>query len=99
MLLPRKVFVVLIFSLLSGFTWAQEKVDIQRLDPNMTLAKADSEGIAWLDPRSAPFRLAGFAWLEQDHVFRRLPVNPEWEIRKPVDSLANCTAGGQIQFR
>ena len=94
-----RVFVASIFFLVSVVSWAQEKVDIQRLDPNMTLAKADSEGIAWLDPRSTPFRLVGFPWIEHDRVFRRLPVNPEWEIRKPVDSLANCTAGGQIQFR
>lgn len=85
--------------LLNVASWAQGKLDIQRLDPNMTLAKADSEGVAWLDPRSAPFRLIGFPWIEQDRVFRRLPVSPDWEIRKPVDSLANCSAGGQIRFQ
>lgn len=78
---------------------AQEAIDVERLDPNMTLKRADTEGIAWFDPRMAPFRLLGFPWIEQDKVFRRLPVRPDWEIRKPVDSLANSTAGGQIHFR
>jgi hypothetical protein len=99
MLPYRRFFGALFLFLMPVITWAQEKVDIQRLDPNMTLAKADSQGIAWLDPQAAPFRLVGFPWIDQDHVFRRLPVKPDWEIRKPVDSLANCTAGGQIQFR
>jgi lysophospholipase L1-like esterase len=78
---------------------AQEKVDIQKLDPNMTLEKADDKGIAWFDPRHPPFRLTGFPWIDEERVYRRLPVKPHWEIRKPVDDLANCTAGGQIQFQ
>ena len=88
---------VCLFSVLTSLS--QEVVDIQRLDPNMTLTKADSDGVAWLDPRSAPFRLVGFPWIGEDQVYRRLPVEPDWEIRGAVDSLANCTAGGQIHFR
>jgi lysophospholipase L1-like esterase len=78
--------------------WAQ-KIEIEKLDPNMTLEKADAKGIAWLDPRTPPFRLVGFPWIAEDKIYRRLPVKPKWEIRGAVDSLANSTAGGQIQFQ
>ncbi|MEN8203107.1 MAG: SGNH/GDSL hydrolase N-terminal domain-containing protein [Bacteroidota bacterium] len=70
----------------------------QKLDPNMTVRIADADGIVWFDPREAPFELTGFEWIKEDTVYRRLPVNPEWEIRDAVDQLANHTAGGQIRF-
>ncbi len=76
-----------------------QEIDIEKLDPNMTSEEADSKGIAWLDPRAAPFRIVGFPWIGEDKVYRRLPVNPQWSIRGAVDSLANSTAGGQIQFQ
>ncbi|MDA7865259.1 SGNH/GDSL hydrolase family protein [bacterium] len=76
-----------------------QTIEIEKLDPNMTLEKADSKGIAWFDPRAAPFRLVGFPWIAEDKVYRRLPVEPKWPIRAAVDSLANSTAGGQIQFQ
>lgn len=72
---------------------------IEELDPNMTLEKADSNGIAWFNPHLAPFTLTGFEWIKQDKVYRRLPLKPEWELRKPVNNLANNTAGGQIHFQ
>jgi len=55
--------------------------------------------LAWLSPKATPFRLAGFAWFQRDCVYRRLPLKPAHPIPEAVDSLANCTAGGQIQFR
>ena len=76
-----------------------QKIDIEKLDPNMTLEKADSQGIAWFDPRAAPFRLVGFPWIDEDKVYRRLPLKPKWPIRTAVNDLANSTAGGQIQFQ
>ncbi|NQU11453.1 SGNH/GDSL hydrolase family protein [bacterium] len=75
------------------------ELNIEELDPNMTLEQADASGMAWFDPREKPFRLTGFKWIGQDKVYRRLPVKPDWEIRGPVDSLANSTAGGQIHFQ
>ncbi len=71
----------------------------QKLDPNMALKKADANGIVWMDPKEEPFDLIGFEWIQQDHVYRRLPVHPQWEIRKAVDDLANHTAGGEVRFR
>ena len=70
----------------------------QKLDPNMSLKNADTDGIRWFDPREAPFELNGFEWIKEDGVYRRLPVHPDWEIRDAVDQLANHTAGGQIRF-
>jgi hypothetical protein len=70
----------------------------QKLDSNMALNTADQDGIVWLDPRDAPFDLDGFEWIEKEGVYRRLPVQPDWEIRDEVDQLANHTAGGQIRF-
>ena len=49
----------------------------QKLDPNMALKKAEPDGIAWFDPRDDPFDLHGFEWMEQDGVYRRLPVHPD----------------------
>ena len=93
---------VLFFALCLSFfisSLPAQEIEIEKLDPNMTLEKADSKGVAWLDPRTAPFRLVGFPWIGEDKIYRRLPVKPEWEIRAAVDSLANSTAGGQIQFQ
>ncbi|MFO7670095.1 MAG: SGNH/GDSL hydrolase family protein [Bacteroidales bacterium] len=70
----------------------------QKLDSNMALNTADQDGIVWLDPRDAPFDLDGFEWIKKEGVYRRLPVQPDWEIRDEVDQLANHTAGGQIRF-
>lgn len=71
----------------------------QKLDSNMSLKKADANGIIWFDTYEKSFELVGFEWFEKDSVLRRLPVKPDWEIRKAVDQLANHTAGGQVRFR
>ncbi len=89
---------LLFFFFFVSFLSAQQP-SIEELDPNMTLEKADSKGIAWFDPKEKPFRLVGFKWIQKDGVYRRLPVKPDWEIRKPVDHLANNTAGGQVHFQ
>lgn len=69
-----------------------------KLDPNMAIHKADVNGIVWFNAREEPFNLVGFEWIKQDHIYRRLPVHPDWEIRDAVDQLANNTAGGQVRF-
>jgi len=69
-----------------------------KLDANMTLKKADTDGIVWFDAQEKPFCLVGFEWIKQDSVYRRLPINPKWEITRSVEGLANHTAGGQIRF-
>ena len=89
------VLVLVLMVHTAGF--AQEP-SAHRLDPNMTLQKADSDGIVWFDPREAPFELNGFEWIKEEGVYRRLPAHPDWEIRDAVDQLANHTAGGQIRF-
>lgn len=73
--------------------------NVESLDPNMALQKVDANGISWNDPRQGNFRLSGFPWVKKDKVYRRLPVKPDWEITKPVNSLAWHTSGGQIAFK
>lgn len=99
MLAPAQRCLAILACCSCAFAQAPEKIEIEKLDPNMTLEKADAQGIAWLDPRTPPIRLSGFPWIGEEKVYRRLPVQPEWEIRSAVDSLANSTAGGQMQFQ
>jgi hypothetical protein len=61
--------------------------------------ETEEDGLTWRMPSERPFRLAGFAWFERDRLYRRLPVRPKWPLPKAVDDLANCTAGGQVQFQ
>jgi len=96
--IPQVIYMLLIVLGLQDAGKAQEPTS-QKLDPNMSLNKADADGIIWFDPREEPFELYGFEWIKEDGVFRRLPVNPAWEIRDAVDQLANHTAGGQLRFR
>jgi GDSL-like Lipase/Acylhydrolase family/N-terminus of Esterase_SGNH_hydro-type len=72
---------------------------IEDLDPNLAANDSTDASLDWHEPTVAPFRLTGFAWLNEDGRYRRLPVSPKWPIRMPVDTLADCTAGGQIQFQ
>ena len=65
----------------------------------MALIKAEADSLMWFDPKEGPFELTGFEWIHQDSVYKRLPVQPDWEIREAVDQLANHTAGGQIRFK
>jgi len=91
-----QMLVIMLIFPLSGFA---QVPTAEKLDPNMTLNEADADGIIWLDPREVPFKLSGFEWIQEDNIYRRLPVRPDWEIRDAVDQLANHTAGGQIRFR
>ena len=63
-------------------------------------ATVDSDAsLTWHSPTAQPFTLVGFCWFDQDKVYRRLPVEPDWPLPDAVDRLANNTAGGQIRFR
>lgn len=74
-------------------------IDAEQLDPYMAPGPGGTEPMVWRSPRQAPFAVTGFAWLADDGVYRRLPVEPHWPLRPEVDRLANATAGGQIRFR
>jgi len=79
----------------------EKGLSIEKIDKNMQLEDIDYDkysGLKWYSPMGRPFRLAGFAWIESDRVYRRLPVNPKYPIRDEVDRLANATAGGQVHF-
>lgn len=70
----------------------------QLLDTNLML-KQPKGTWKWHSPLSAPFKVLGFPWLEQDRVYRRLPLPPNHALPEAVDKLADCTAGGQIRFK
>lgn len=72
---------------------------VYKLDRNMSPLEGSDVTLQWHDPREAPFRLSGFAWFHQDRLYRRLPLHPADPLPEAVDSLANCTAGGQIGFQ
>ncbi|MBB6673307.1 SGNH/GDSL hydrolase family protein [Cohnella nanjingensis] len=65
----------------------------------MTDIAGETAGLVWHDPREAPFRIDGFAWLAEEGVYRRLPRRPAHPLPPAVDELASHTAGGQIRFR
>ncbi|WP_188992085.1 SGNH/GDSL hydrolase family protein [Paenibacillus nasutitermitis] len=75
-----------------------KSVDAVKLDKNMALEKRVMDDLQWLSPLEAPFHIAGFAWLKQEKLYRRLPSSPAELLPPAVDILANCTAGGQIRF-
>ncbi|MFA6816985.1 MAG: SGNH/GDSL hydrolase family protein [Lentisphaeria bacterium] len=76
-----------------------DKIDVLKIDKNMTIESVDENGLIWLNPNQSPFKLVGFYWFEQDKVYRRFPVNPDPVLPEGVEVLSNCTAGGQIKFR
>jgi len=76
-----------------------EGVDCREFDEYMRGQEGAGDDVVWHSPDQAPFRLSGFAWFEQDRKYRRMPVNRPEPLPEAVDSLANCTAGGQIGFQ
>lgn len=76
-----------------------KQIDVIKLDRNMTLEPNSDDSLKWLSPLEHPFHIAGFPWLDSEHKYRRLPSAPADLLPPAVDSLANCTAGGQIRFR
>lgn len=60
---------------------------------------SEIQGVRWIDPmNSEEISIAGFPWISEDRVYRRLPVGAKESLRPPVDSLADCSAGGQLHF-
>ncbi|WP_409345585.1 SGNH/GDSL hydrolase family protein [Paenibacillus sp. MBLB4367] len=76
-----------------------KKIDVINLDRNMSIEDVQDKTLKWLSPFEQPFQLAGFPWLAQEGKYRRLPAAPANVLPPAVDTLANCTAGGQIRFR
>jgi len=77
----------------------KEQAGLQQIDVNMKTNETSEPGLKWLSPMEGPFGLAGFAWLNQDGKYRRMPVSPACPLPEAVEVLANHTAGGQIRFR
>ncbi|WP_235550567.1 SGNH/GDSL hydrolase family protein [Paenibacillus sp. Soil750] len=84
---------------MSDQTTAAGEVNPEKLDPNMRLEDNVLRGFVWHSPDESPIRISGFAWYQQDHMYRRMPIDPSVNMPDAVHQLANCTAGGQISFR
>ncbi|MCJ8009081.1 SGNH/GDSL hydrolase family protein [Lederbergia wuyishanensis] len=78
---------------------ARNQVNVGNLDRNMQPLLVKDDGMNWLDPKQSPFCINGFAWINEEKIYRRLPLKPQYDITEPVDILADSTAGGQIRFR
>lgn len=75
-----------------------DKIDVLKIDKNMTVESVDENGLVWLNPNQSLFKLIGFNWFTRDKVYRRFPVNPDPVLPEGVEALCNYTAGGQIKF-
>lgn len=77
--------------------------DVLKHDRNMRPHVGHCKDLAWHDPlqpsRKVPLSIAGLAWFEKEHRFRRLPLNPKHKLPDAVNNLANCTAGAQARFQ
>ena len=92
--------IIFIFLLAIVNSYAQKEVDVTKIDKNMTVSKVKTDGTKWFSPKEAPFRLQGFKWIQEDTIYRRLPINPKnIIIPSKVNILANHTSGGQIHFK
>ena len=60
---------------------------IEEIDKNMAVKAADENGLVWHMPYEKPFQLAGFYWFEQDKVYRRFPVEPQFPLSGAVEDL------------
>ena len=76
-----------------------DKIDVLKIDKNMTVESVDENGLVWLNPNQFPFKLIGFYWFGKDKVYRRFPLNPDPVLPPGVESLCNYTAGGQLKFK
>lgn len=76
-----------------------KEINIDRLGESIYPESINGEQLTWHSPLKPPFHIAGFPWLAQDGVYRRLPLASKDVLRPAVDTLAYCTAGGQIRFR
>lgn len=67
------------------------------------MAENDQSGVdaafCWYEPNESALELSGFCWLEQNRIYRRMPLSPPQPLPQAVDGLANHTAGGQIRLR
>ncbi|MFF2887066.1 SGNH/GDSL hydrolase family protein [Paenibacillus sp. NPDC057967] len=76
-----------------------KEINLDQLGETIYRETINGEQLKWHSPLEAPFHIAGFPWLAQDGLFRRLPLASGAVLPPAVDTLAYCTAGGQIRFR
>ena len=77
---------------------SKDDAKLEKFDKAMR-AETTTSALQWHSPRKAPFHLTGFAWFNEEGIYRRLPRKPQRGLPEAVDYLANNTAGGQIRFQ
>lgn len=80
-------------------TVLSKEINLDQLGGTIYPKTTNGEQLQWYSPLEAPFHIAGFPWLVQDGIYRRLPLASGAVLPPAVDTLAYCTAGGQIRFR
>lgn len=55
--------------------------------------------LVWYSVDHNPFVLEGFPFYKEEHVFRRLSMNPPYTLSNYVEPLTWHTSGGQLRFR
>jgi len=73
-------------------------IAISKLDSNMKAGQFIDKGFRWYNPKEHPEIVYGFPWFMKERIYRRLPEKPDPPVRREVDSLADCTSGGQIRI-
>lgn len=74
------------------------QLQIDKIDSFMKIESVIDKGFRWLNPKDFPETIRGFAWFNKEEIYRRLPKEPRFKIPEAVDTLADCTSGGQIRF-
>ena len=78
----------------------EKKKKIDEFDENMKISSIGDKAYRWIDPmKNSEIRISGFCWLDQEQLYRRMPVSKNGYLPPAVDSLSNCCAGGQLRFR
>lgn len=77
----------------------QRKDTAQKYDKRMRPDSSGLENVTWFSPYEKPFRLLGMGWKMEEGVYRRMPLEKEWNMPEAVYSLAWSTSGLQVRFR
>jgi len=76
---------------------------MKNTDKHFSYDYQEKDYINWINPRKEEkCRHYGFAWFEEDRLYRRFPLKASATIKNtsaPLDNLADNTAGGQLHFR
>ena len=62
------------------------------------MAEEKTERMKWFTPRVKPFVLEGFPFIGEEQVYRRFPINTDYEMHPAMERLAWDSSGGKVRF-